>query len=143
MPARPCQSDDPSARRSTDTSVKRRGGVGQLIWKRFYRWFGRTNLLEGHGRNDHGFTPLTSGASLEPDVVFFSADVAEPAGDVLCDSAAGPAAVVVSAGQALPPSVAAPVLPSAGEAAMFPRISGKPSFALPMITTFEFVDCES
>ena len=121
----------------------RRGGVGQLFWQRFYRWFRRTDILQRYGHSDHGFTPLTSGASPEPDVVFFSADVAEPAGDVLCDSAAGPAVVIVSVGQALPPSVAAPVLPSAGEAAMFPRISGKPSFALPMITTFEFVDCES
>ena len=99
--------------------------------------------LRRHGHSDHGFIPLTPGAAPEPDVVFFSDDVAEPAGGVLCDSVAGPAAVVVSVGQVLPPSVAAPVLPSAGEAAMFPRISGKPSFALPMITTFEFVDCES
>src|SRR6187200_786712 len=96
-----------------------------------------------HGHGDHGLVPPTSGVAPEPDVEFVSDDVAELAAGAVCDSVAAVAAVVVSAAKPLPPSVASPILPCAGEASMFPRIRGRPSFALPMITTFEFVDCES
>ena len=72
----------------------------------------------------------------------FSVGFVSPAAGVFSNGTAGPAAVVSLGVE--PPSlgVGALVL-CAGAVSMLPRISGKPSLALPMTTTLEFVDWAS
>ena len=72
----------------------------------------------------------------------FSVGFVSAAAGVFSNGTAGAAAVVSLDG--VPPSWGAGKLVlGAGGVSILPRMSGKPSFALPMITTFEFVDCAS
>jgi hypothetical protein len=71
----------------------------------------------------------------------FSAGGANPAAGVFSKGTVGLGAVVLSLALSLPLGV----LPAGGGAdtSALPRMTGSPSFPLPMTTTFEFVDCDS
>ena len=69
----------------------------------------------------------------------FSEGVAKASAGVFSKGTAGPAAVVLC----LPVVSSAGVAAAAGAAVSAFRMIGKPSFPLPMMTTFAFVDCES
>src|SRR5262245_48514029 len=72
----------------------------------------------------------------------FSVGVANPAAGVFSNGTAGPAAVVLSLFMVSVPL--GDVFPAgAAGVSTLPRMIGKPSFPLPMTTTFAFVDCES
>ena len=72
----------------------------------------------------------------------FSVGFVSAAAGVFSNGTAAAATVVSLDG--VPPSWGAGKLVlCAGGVSILPRMSGKPSFALPMITTFEFVDCAS
>src|ERR1700704_3972539 len=72
----------------------------------------------------------------------FSVGFVNAAAGVFSNGTAGTAAVVSLDGG--PPLWrAGKLVLCAGGLSILPRMSGNPSFALPMITTFEFVDCAS
>ena len=72
----------------------------------------------------------------------FSVGRVNSAAGIFSSGTVGPAAVVSL--DVVPPSVGAGALVlCAGGVSMLPRMSGKPSLALPITTTFEFVDCAS
>jgi hypothetical protein len=86
---------------------------------------------------------VTADGVLELTGGIFSAGVANPVAGVFSNGTGGLAAVVLSVLVLSLPLDG--VLPAGGGAdvSTLPRIIGKPSLPLPMMTTFEFVDCES
>src|SRR4051812_36775266 len=94
--------------------------------------------LRGH--DEGGRSGVAASGVLEPAVSSFSVVAA---GGVFSVGTAGLAAAVVSL--AAPPSSLGEVWPAPddGGVSKLPRIIGKPSLALPMITTFELLDCAS
>ena len=74
----------------------------------------------------------------------FSEGADNPAAGVFSKGTEGPAAVVDVSLPVLSVSVGGvPLACCEGVPSIFPRMIGRPSLALPMITTFEFVDCDS
>jgi hypothetical protein len=69
----------------------------------------------------------------------FSAGVAKASAGIFSKGTAGPAAVALCL---LVPSSAGAAAAAGAGVSVF-RMIGKPSLPLPIITTFEFVDCES
>jgi hypothetical protein len=72
----------------------------------------------------------------------FSVGVANPAAGVFSNGTVGLAAMVLSLFVVSFPLGRVPPEGGAGVSPL-PRMIGKPSLPLPMMTTFEFVDCES
>jgi hypothetical protein len=72
----------------------------------------------------------------------FSVGFVSAAAGVFSNGTVGPAAVV-SLGVVPPSFPAGALVLCAGEESILPRISGNPSLALPITTTFEFVDWAS
>ena len=71
----------------------------------------------------------------------FSAGVVNPAAGVFSNGTDGPTAVGPFVFVFVPVPVGA--LAAGGRLSALPRMIGRPSLPLPMITTFAFVDCES
>lgn len=69
----------------------------------------------------------------------FSGGVVNPAAGVFSNGTDGPTAVV----PCLPVSVPVGALAAGGRLSALPRMIGRPSLPLPMMTVFAFVDCES
>ena len=94
--------------------------------------------LRGH--DEGGRSGVAASGVPEPAVGSFSVVAA---GGVFSVGTAGLAAAVVSL--AAPPSSLGEVCPAPddGGVSKLPRIIGMPSLALPMITTFELLDCAS
>ena len=92
------------------------------------------------GQDDGGRSGVAACGVPEPAVVSFSVGTAA---GVFSVGTVGLAAAVVSL--AAPPSSLGEVWPVAGDGGVseLPRMTGKPSLALPMITTFELLDCAS
>ena len=92
------------------------------------------------GQDEGGRSGVAASVVAEPAVVNFSLGAAA---DVFSVGAVGLAAAVVSLA-ALSSSLGE-VWPAGGDGGVskLPRMTGKPSLALPMITTFELLDCAS
>lgn len=94
------------------------------------------------GQRDRGSAAVAATGASEPAAGNFSFGVGSAAAGVFSNGSVGLAAVVVSFA-IVPLSLGEGVLLLGGGVSKLPRITGKPSLGLPMITTFEFVDCAS
>jgi hypothetical protein len=92
------------------------------------------------GHEARGASGAAAGGVAGPAVGVFSGGVAMAAAGIFSNGRVAPAAAVLVS---LSLGGAAPVVCPGAGASTLPRMIGKPSLPLPIITTFEFEDCES
>jgi hypothetical protein len=107
------------------------GSVGRMICQKYVSISDRVI-----GQNERDPSVVAADGVLELAGGIVSAGVANPAAGVFSTGTAGPAVVGLS-------FVSFPLVGGGAGVSTLPRMIGKPSLPLPMMTTFEFVDCES